>query len=68
MDYLMDESLSYTGRWLRMMKQVIRGLNWFKKSAILSFAFNAIEVDGNISFEVFCGFASHDAFKKITHF
>jgi hypothetical protein len=43
-------------------------LNWFKKSAILNFASTAIEVDGKISLEIFCGSASHDAFKKSSIF
>jgi hypothetical protein len=35
-----------------------------KKSAILSFAFLAIEDDGKISLEVFGGSAGHDFLKK----
>lgn len=32
---------------------VEKGLNWLKKSAVLSFAFMTFEVDGKISVEAF---------------
>jgi hypothetical protein len=52
-DDLVDESLRYMGRWLKMAKQVSvvveRGLNFFKELAVLSFAFMAIEINGKFS-------------------